>query len=246
MSLLTKSVVLGGLVIFSIFMMNSCKPKGGADGKLTAGIRLENLDTTAVPGTDFYQFATGGWQKLNPISGEYSRYGSFDKLGEDNRNQLKGLIEEIASKPAPNGSVEQKIADLFNLAMDSAKLNKDGMEPIKADLEKISDLKDTKELVAYLPVMMQEGYSPFFHLYVDADPMNSNAYLVQTYQGGMGLGQRDYYLENDDNTKNIRARYGEFIAKMFEKQVFLPKKLPKNAMMFCVLKIVWQLPLMTM
>ena len=138
MSILTKSALLAGLVIFSIFMINSCKPKGTTDGKQTAGIRLENLDTTALPGSDFYQFATGGWQKLNPISGEYSRYGSFDKLAEDNRNQLKGLIEEIASKPAANGSVEQKIADLFNLAMDSAKLNKDGVEPIMADLEKIS------------------------------------------------------------------------------------------------------------
>ncbi len=228
MSILTKSALLAGLLIFSIFMMNSCKPKDATDGKLTAGIRLENLDTTAVPGSDFYQFATGGWQKLNPISGEYSRYGSFDKLAEDNRNQLKGLIEEIASKPAANGSVEQKIADLFNLAMDSAKLNKDGMEPIKADLEKISALKDTKELVAYLPVMMQEGYSPFFNLYVDADPMNSNAYLVQTYQGGTGLGQRDYYLENDDNTKNIRAKYGEFIAKMFEKAGFSAEEATKK------------------
>ena len=220
MSILTKSAVLAGLVIFSIFMMNSCKPKGTTDGKQTAGIRLENLDTTALPGSDFYQFATGGWQKLNPISGEYSRYGSFDKLAEDNRNQLKGLIEEIASKPAANGSVEQKIADLFNLAMDSAKLNKDGLEPIMADLEKISALKETKELVAYLPVMMQDGYSPFFHLYVDADPMNSNAYLVQTYQGGMGLGQRDYYLDNDPNTKNIRDKYSDFVTKMFEKVGF--------------------------
>lgn len=228
MSILTKSALLAGLVIFSIFMINSCKPKGTTDGKQTAGIRLENLDTTALPGSDFYQFATGGWQKLNPISGEYSRYGSFDKLTEDNRNQLKGLIEEIASKPAANGSVEQKIADLFNLAMDSAKLNKDGVEPIMADLEKISALKETKELVAYLPVMMQDGYSPFFHLYVDADPMNSNAYLVQTYQGGMGLGQRDYYLENDDNTKNIRTKYGEFIAKMFEKAGFSVEEATKK------------------
>lgn len=220
MSILTKSALLAGLLIFSIFMINSCKPKDTTDGKQTAGIRLENLDTTALPGSDFYQFATGGWQKLNPISGEYSRYGSFDKLAEDNRNQLKGLIEEIASKPAANGSVEQKIADLFNLAMDSAKLNKDGVEPIMADLEKISALKETKELVAYLPVMMQDGYSPFFHLYVDADPMNSNAYLVQTYQGGMGLGQRDYYLENDPNTKNIRDKYSVFVTKMFEKAGF--------------------------
>ncbi|MBP8904266.1 MAG: M13 family metallopeptidase [Paludibacteraceae bacterium] len=201
-------------------MINSCKSRSSADEKLTAGIMLENLDTTSLSGNDFYQYATGGWQKLNPLTGEYSRFGSFDKLAEDNRLQLKGLIEEIAKKSAKEGTVEQKIADLFNLAMDSSKLNSDGSTPIKSDLEKIAALKNTSELVAYLPSMMQEGINPFFNIYVDADPMNSNQYLVQTYQGGIGLSQRDYYLENDDNTRNIREKYIVHIAQMFEKSGF--------------------------
>ena len=220
MSNLIKSVIYGGLVILFFSMINSCKSRSSADEKLTAGIRLENLDTTSLSGNDFYQFATGGWQKLNPLTGEYSRFGSFDKLAEDNRLQLKGLIEEIAKKSAKEGTVEQKIADLFNLAMDSSKLNSDGSTPIKSDLEKIAALKNTSELVAYLPSMMQEGINPFFNIYVDADPMNSNQYLVQTYQGGIGLSQRDYYLENDDNTRNIREKYIVHIAQMFEKSGF--------------------------
>ena len=104
--------------------------------------------------------------------------------------------------------------------MDSSKLNSDGSTPIKSDLEKIAALKNTSELVAYLPSMMQEGINPFFNIYVDADPMNSNQYLVQTYQGGIGLSQRDYYLENDDNTRNIREKYIVHIAQMFEKSGF--------------------------
>lgn len=207
--------IAGSVIIMSLLITISCANNKTAEQN--AGIRSENLDTTAIAGDDFYQFATGGWQKLNPISDEYSRFGSFDKLAEDNREQLKALILEIANKTHKKGTIEQKIADLFNLAMDSVKLNKEKTAPIKEDLEKINNLKDKKMIVSYLPEMMMQGISPYFQLYVDADPMSSNDYLLQTYQGGIGLGQRDYYIENDENSKNVREKYSEFIAKMFEK-----------------------------
>ncbi len=207
--------IAGSVIIVSLLITTSCANNKAAEQN--AGIRSENLDTTAIAGDDFYQFATGGWQKLNPISDEYSRFGSFDKLAEDNREQLKALILEIANKTHKKGTIEQKIADLFNLAMDSVKLNKEKTAPIKEDLEKINNLKDKQMIVSYLPEMMMQGISPYFQLYVDADPMSSNDYLLQTYQGGIGLGQRDYYIENDENSKNVREKYSEFIAKMFEK-----------------------------
>ena len=225
MSFIKSASLVGSVIIASLLMTTACNSKEAGQ---SAGVRTENLDTTAIPQQDFYQFATGGWQKNNPLTGEYSRYGSFDKLGENNREQLKGLIEEIASKPAKNGSVEQKIADLFNMAMDSVKLNKESFDPIKADLEKIAALKDTKELIALLPEMMQSGFTPYFNVYVDADPMNSNQYLVQTHQGGIGLGERDYYLDNDSNTKNIRDKYAAHIATMFEKEGFTPAEAAKS------------------
>ena len=108
---------LQGLGIILLFMIASCQNSP----KMTSGIDTNNLDTTVQAGADFYQFASGGWMKNNPLTDEYSRFGSFDKLAENNREQLKGLIEEIAAKPAANGSVEQKIKDLYNLAMDSVK-----------------------------------------------------------------------------------------------------------------------------
>ena len=101
------------------------------------GIKMENLDTTAAVGTDFYQYACGGWMKNNPLSGEYSRFGSFDKLAEDNREQIKGLIAELASKEQEQGTVAQKIADVYNLALDSVRRNQEGVAPLKADLVSI-------------------------------------------------------------------------------------------------------------
>ena len=105
----------------------------GCEGKkeMNTGIRPENMDLTAQKGADFYQYACGGWMKANPLTDEYSRFGTFDQLGENNREQLKGLITEIASKEHEKGSVAQKIGDLYNLAMDVEKLNADGMNPIK-------------------------------------------------------------------------------------------------------------------
>ncbi|GAB1415818.1 M13 family metallopeptidase [Paludibacter sp.] len=177
---------------------------------------MENMDTTATAGNDFYQFATGGWRKLHPLTAEYSRFGSFDKLAEDNREQIKELIAEIAKTKNNAGSVEQKIADLYNLAMDSVKLNADGYNPIKDDLLKIAALKDKNELFLHMAIMMREGMSPYFNVFVDADAMNSNEYLLQTYQGGLGLEQRDYYLDRDEKSVDIRDKYQLFIAEILQ------------------------------
>lgn len=200
-------------LIALMLMTTACNTK---DAAVTSGIDLANLDTTAAPGSDFYQYACGGWMKNNPLTAEYSRFGSFDKLGENNREQLKGLIEEIASKPAKKGTVAQKIADMYNLAMDSVKLNADSYEPIKADLKKISEITSVSDILKLIPILSVEGLDPYFAVYVAADPMNSTMNIVQTYQSGISLGQRDYYLENDEHTKEIRDKYKEHVVKMFQ------------------------------
>ncbi len=213
-------------LIALMLMTTACN--SNKDAAVTSGIDLTNLDTTAVPGVDFYQYACGGWMKKNPLTGEYARFGSFDKLAENNREQLKGLIEEIASKPAEKGSVEQKIADIYNLAMDSVKLNADGYEPIKADLQKIAEIKTVSDILKLTPTLSVEGLDPYFAVYVAADPMNSTMNLVQTYQSGISLGQRDYYIENDDHTKEIREKYKEHIVKMFQLVGFAEDVAQKN------------------
>jgi putative endopeptidase len=219
-------------IIALMLMTTACNPKKDTNN---AGIQLANLDTTVSPNVDFYQFACGGWMKNNPLTGEYSRFGSFDKLAENNRKQLRGLIEEIAAKTATKGSVEEKIGDVYNMAMDSTKLNADGFKPIQADLKKIGEIKNVSDILKLMPELSVAGLDPYFTVFVEADPMNSSLELVQTYQSGISLGQRDYYLDNDAHTKDIRDKYKTNVVKMFQLVGFTPADAQKN--MEAVLKI---------
>ena len=181
--------------------------------KQTTGIDLSNLDTTAVPQNDFYQFACGGWMANHPLTDEYARFGTFDKLGEDVREQTKGLIVELASKEHQHGTVEQKIGDMYNLAMDSVRRNEEGFAPIEGELATINNIKDIKEVSSLLGSEPNIG---MFGLYVDAELYNSKMNILQTYQGGFALGQKDYYVKDDSTNRNIRAEYFKHIAKMFQ------------------------------
>ena len=172
------------LPIAAFCLMTGACSTGKKQAELTAGIQLANLDTTALPGTDFYQYACGGWMKNNPIPAEYSQYGSFTILAENNRKQIQGLIEELAATQHEPGSVAQKIGDLYKIVMDSVKLNKDGVAPIKAELDQLGALKDKKELYALLGEMQKKGIVAYNILYVGADEMNSSMNAVQSYQGG--------------------------------------------------------------
>jgi putative endopeptidase len=206
-------VPFGIVCMLSMAFTNGPQKDGG--DKNSTGINLNNLDRTAKPGTDFYQFACGGWMKAHPLTAEYSRFGSFDMLGENNRAQLNGLIVGLANNHSyAHGSLGQKIGDLYNMAMDSVKLNKDGNAPLRNDLRKVSTIRNRAEVYALLGDMLFYA-DPFFNLYVGADDKNSTANLLQCGQGGLGMGERDYYLEQTDKMKDIRAKYVKFITKMF-------------------------------
>ena len=187
----------------------------GCEGKkeMNSGIRLTNMDTNTQRGADFYQYACGGWMKANPLTDEYSRFGTFDQLAENNREQLKGLIGEIAASQHEQGSIAQKIGDLYNLAMDTEKLNADGMKPIQADLDRINAINDKAGIIE---AMAELAGSAYFQFYVGADIMDSKTNIFQLYQGGIGLGEKEYYLEDDEATKKIRDGYKAHIVKMFQ------------------------------
>jgi putative endopeptidase len=196
-------------------MMGACN-SGKQTVTQTMGIDLANLDTTNLPGTDFYRYACGGWIKNNPLTDEYSQYGSFTALAENNRKQIQGLIEELAGGQHQAGSVAQKVGDLYKIAMDSVKLNQEGVKPIEAELKEIAGLKDKKQLYPLLAEMYKKGIASYLALYVGADEMNSNMNAVQIGQYGLSMGDRDYYLLTDESTTKIREAFKAHVEKMYQ------------------------------
>lgn len=196
-------------------MLTSCA--GQKEAKSTSGIDLADMDTTVSAGTDFFRYACGGWNDAHPLTAEYSRYGTFDELFENSQKQLRELIEGLAAqKNNQAGSAAQKIGDLYNMAMDSVTLNKQGAEPVKAMLDKIAGMKDKSEIVPMMTEMAHIGIGTYFRSYVYADPKNSSLNIFQMGQGGINLGEKEYYLDTDSITQNIREQYKLYIGKLFQ------------------------------
>lgn len=212
------------VVLMASAVMTGCENKK----ELTAGINTDNMDMNVVPGNDFYQFACGGWRAAHPLTDEYSRFGSFDLLGEKCREQLKELIAELAAQENAQGTVAQKIADVYNLAMDSVKLNQDGMQPIVEDLAMISSVTDKSQLIPTITNLYKIGVGSYFGCYIDADMMDSKSNLFQISQGGLSLGQKEYYLDNDEATTHIRNKFKEHVVNMFKLAKFDDATAQKN------------------
>ncbi len=183
---------------------------------MTSGIDLANMDTTVVPGTDFYRYACGGWMEAHPLRDEYARFGSFEALDELSVEQVKSLLNELAAQTHADGSVGQKIGTLYNVVMDSAKQNAQGVEPLKADLARVAAVQTREELQQLLFDMHLKGMGRMFSFYVGADAKDSKNNLVSIGQGGLSLGQRDYYLDTDEKTTDIRAKYQQHLVRMFQ------------------------------
>jgi len=161
-----------------VAVATGCKPSAG--GK--TGLDMANLDTTAIPGVNFYQFATGGWQQANPIPAEYSRFGSFDKLAQQNIEQIHGLIETISQATNEAGTVDQKIGDLYKLGMDSVRLNQEGVTPLKPLLDQIQQIKGKQAFIDLTANLRPLGVTPFFGFYIGADDKNSTMNILHLVQ----------------------------------------------------------------
>lgn len=199
------------LVSFSMMATAACAQN------LSSGIDKANMDLNVKPGMDFYEYAAGGWLKTHPLDAEHPTNGAFVDLEEQNQKRIKGLIEEYSSKSQPKGSLGQKIGDLYNLMMDSVRLNREGAAPLKPVLAKVEAIKNKKE---YQLVMAQLDYqgvgAMMFGISVGADQRNASQNIVGISQGGIGLGERDYYLNDDEQTVKVRNAYKEYIKTLFQ------------------------------
>lgn len=189
----------------------------GQSQELRSGIDLTNLDNSVRPQDDFFSYACGGWMKKNPLPAAYSRYGSFDVLGEDNNKRINGILKELLSGSYAKGSTEQKLSDLYKLSMDEARRNKEGVQPLMPLLNKMEKAKTTADLFKIQLELVPMGDSEFIGTYVAADEKNAKQNILYVAQSGITLRQKEYYLDTDSATTAIREAYKKHIVNMFKR-----------------------------
>lgn len=190
------------------------------------GITVANLDQNVAPGTDFYEYACGGWMKANPLKPEYSRFGTFDELGELNNRQVRGLVEELSKAVQTPGTNAQRIADLYAQGLDSVRRNREGAAPVQNDLKTIAAVS-REGIIPLLATM--PGASGFFVAGVEPDMKNADVNVMAWMQGGLGLGDRDYYLAEGESEKAVLDAYRRFIIRIAELSGFNTKEATRIA-----------------
>lgn len=198
------------IILFAATMacMSACQ-----NTSKTPAIDTANFDLSVAPNADFYQYATGGWQKNNPLKPEYARYGSFDILRDNNEKRINELFSGMTRQKAEPGSVEQKISDLYKMGLDSVRLNAEGASPIKADVDKLLAISDRAQLTGAIAGLHTSIANPFFGVGVQSDLMNSDINALYAQQPDLMMGDRDYYL--DPENESIRTAYKEYLGRIF-------------------------------
>ncbi len=203
-----------GILIMSVAIMaaaTSCGTKSA--GEKVPAIDLANLDPSISAKEDFYQYATGGWQKNHPLKPEYSRYGSFDVLRENNEIRLNELFQGLSSVKAEKGSVQQKISDLYAMGLDSTRLNAEGVNPVKPYLDALESVKDVESYVRAMADIELHGDGGCWGVYAESDMTDNSNTVLYITQSGLALGNRDYYLLAEN--AELREGYLNFLKKIF-------------------------------
>ena len=193
------------------------------------GVNKADMDMSVRPGDDFYQYAGGGWLKANPMKPEYSSYGVFNDLAETNRKQIRELFENLSKEKHAFGSVGQKVADLYNMAMDSVRLNKEGAAPLQKDLDKVKAFSKKADFTAFIADQHLYMGNPFFGIGVDTDLKNSDLNVMWLSAGTSGLPDRDYYLNTDADSKKKQEAYRAYLSKIFQLSGYKQKEAEKAA-----------------
>lgn len=213
-------------------IMLAVAPIIGAEAKSNvskSGLDLTNLDRTAKPADDFYQFATGGWQKLHPLPAAYSRYGSFDMLQESVNMRVSTILTSLTKGKYAEGTTERKLSDFYKLALDTARRNREGLAPVEPYMKEIESAKGLKDIQALQLKYAKIGLGQPYGSYFGADDKNVTMNILQLSQGGLTLGQKDWYVNNDEATVKIREAYKKYLVKMFGLYGFDAKAAAKKA-----------------
>ena len=202
--------------IIPVVLFAAAPMVAGAQAQLKSGIDLTNLDNSVRPADDFFQYACGGWMKKNPLPAAYSRYGSFDKLAKDNNERINSILTDLLKNTYQQGSTEQKLSDFYKLAMDSVRRNQDGVKPVMPLINELEGAKTVDALHALQLKYAAFGYGVPMGIGFGADEKNAKMNILNIYQGGLVLGQKEYYLDTDSATTAIRNAYKKHVVRMFQ------------------------------
>ncbi len=205
MKTLFKELIICSMLTFTLL---SCSQR-----EKVPAIDADNFDLSVAPGEDFYQYTTGGWQKNHPLKPEYSRYGAFDVLAENNEIRLNDLFNGLTKLKTEQGTVEQKIADLYLMGLDSTRLNAEGFAPVKTYVQQLEQLASAKDF-AYASARCAEAQvDGLYGVYVSSDMKDSDNQILYLGESGLAMGNRDYYLLEQHEA--LRKGYREFLVKIF-------------------------------
>ncbi|MCF8336337.1 MAG: M13 family metallopeptidase [Bacteroidales bacterium] len=207
------SITFIALVMTVSLLSGSCQGPGEQEEK---NLKVEYINDSIDPGDNFYQFANDGWMEAHPLPEDESRFGSFDLLRKNTKQKVKNILEQCAEGEYESGSIEQKIGDLYGLGMDTAKIKRQGLQPVEDELKSIEAIQTKKELINRLTYFHKYAIGSLFRFSSGADAKNSKMNIAQLSQGGLGMSDRDYYLKDDERTKEIRKAYRNFIPKIFK------------------------------
>lgn len=202
-----------GLIVMSVAIISACSTE---KKERKPAFDSSNMDLTVNPGDDFYLYANGGWVSKTKIPDDKSRYGSFDILQEENNILVRSILEKAAAKKnAPKGSSWQKVGDFFATGMDTAAIEVQGLDPIRSDLARIESLANTNDVLAEISRLHTIRVSPLFNIFAGQDRKNSTQIVINMFQGGLGLPDRDYYISDDPRSQEIRKEYFNHVKAIF-------------------------------